>query len=327
MSFPSLVPSFIFTLLLIVAGPVIGKPVRIELLESVGVASRVVTLGQVAHITSTDLDLVRRLVVLPLGTAPVTDAFVKLDRAVLSRWIRARAGLATSDVAWEGEEQVVVFRLSQQVRSEELVNLAHSKLSDWLTERSDRFEIRPVSPTRNLQVPDGTVRLLVRPITYDRPVRRMQVWVEARNEEGVHRAVPILFDVSAYATAAVVRRDLSPGNAEVQSFSDQEIELTALPTKSRTLNIAQVSALDSPRLRRPLKSGDVVTVSDVETAPAVRRGEQASLLLMNGPLTLESRVEVLNDAGIGQEVRVRAAQANGPFVVRVTGRGQVEVKP
>lgn len=61
--------------------------------------------------------------------------------------------------------------------------------------------------------------------------------------------------------------------------------------------------------------------------PAVARGDWATLRSSDGVITVESRVEVLQDGRPGQKVRVRAHAATGPAFARVVGRGQLELVP
>jgi hypothetical protein len=60
-------------------------------------------------------------------------------------------------------------------------------------------------------------------------------------------------------------------------------------------------------------------------APAgVTRGNVATLRSTNGAIRLESRVEVLQDGAVGQEVRVRLPGASEGVPARVVAPGQVE---
>jgi flagella basal body P-ring formation protein FlgA len=61
--------------------------------------------------------------------------------------------------------------------------------------------------------------------------------------------------------------------------------------------------------------------------PLVARGEWATLRSGAGAVTLESRVEVLQDGQAGQRVRVRAAGATGIVFARVLGPAQLELVP
>jgi flagella basal body P-ring formation protein FlgA len=59
----------------------------------------------------------------------------------------------------------------------------------------------------------------------------------------------------------------------------------------------------------------------------VARGDWATLHSAAGAVTLESRVEVLQDGRPGQRVRVRQQGATGPVFARVLGAGQLELVP
>lgn len=61
--------------------------------------------------------------------------------------------------------------------------------------------------------------------------------------------------------------------------------------------------------------------------PAVTRGSLATLKSLAGAIQLESRVEVLDDGKIGQDVRIRMPGATEHVLARVTAAGHVEVQP
>lgn len=64
-----------------------------------------------------------------------------------------------------------------------------------------------------------------------------------------------------------------------------------------------------------------------DAALAVARGEWAVLRATEGSITLESRVEVLQDGRAGERIRVRAQGVAGPMFARVVGPGRLELAP
>jgi flagella basal body P-ring formation protein FlgA len=80
-------------------------------------------------------------------------------------------------------------------------------------------------------------------------------------------------------------------------------------------------------LRRGLQAGEIVSADQLHARPAVSRGDWASLVTRQGPLSLESRVEVLQDGQPGQVVRARPANATGVLSARVVGPGRLELQP
>jgi hypothetical protein len=61
------------------------------------------------------------------------------------------------------------------------------------------------------------------------------------------------------------------------------------------------------------------------TAVLVVKGRYATLHSIAGGIHLESRVEVLQDGALGQEVKVRLINATDAVIARVSGLGEVEV--
>lgn len=78
-------------------------------------------------------------------------------------------------------------------------------------------------------------------------------------------------------------------------------------------------AAGAPAMQETAQAADVA---------AVTRGEWAALRTSSGAVSLESRVEVLQDGRVGQRIRVRtSASATGIVFAKVVGRGQLELTP
>ena len=162
---------------------------RVDLHATAEVGALHVTLGDIAAVTGDDTERVARVSALEVGDVAADGTSSVVDRAALSRWVRARAGVAPQDIAWTGAEHCSVRRAA------------------------DAAPLRPAGP-------------------------------------------------AAAVTGA-----------------------------------------------RPL----------------VARGGTATLRSVDGAIEVESRVEVREDGGAGQDVRVRLPGATADVLARVTGPGRVEV--
>lgn len=76
----------------------------------------------------------------------------------------------------------------------------------------------------------------------------------------------------------------------------------------------------------PLETAPATAQSGVQ-AVLVARGDWATLRSAAGAVTLESRVEVLQDGRAGERVRVRQPGATGVVFARVVGASQLELAP
>jgi flagella basal body P-ring formation protein FlgA len=325
---------------------------RIELRPQVTVEQTIVTLGAVADISSRDPQLRQRLMDLPLGRSPPAGEPVTLGRETLMRWIRARIGIDATQIAWSGAAAANVLPVTRTVAGERIAHVAQDQLQMALAQNSLRGEINLLQGPQDITVPDGKVELKARSHAVLETTgtaltagsllaRRQSVWVDIWVDGNFIRTVPVGFNVSAYAPAYVALQDLAAGivfdpeHVDQEQLAVKEVEWSgrlAEPIKPIPDNPFG-SPASPPRkrhaalkLRRPVAAGHAVTKTDVVAAPLVAQGDYATLRSVNGPIELESRVEVLQDGNAGQAVRVKMPKASSPVLARVTGPGQVEIQ-
>lgn len=77
--------------------------------------------------------------------------------------------------------------------------------------------------------------------------------------------------------------------------------------------------------KRPLKAGQVLRTSDLVMAPAVKRNDLVRLIVQTGQMTLTAQGKVLQDAAIGQTVRVVNVSSNRQLSGTVVDAGTVAV--
>ena len=319
-----------------VGGSASEPSVSIELRPLVRVERANVRLGDIAFLTSSDLPTLRRLMALPIGTAPRAGTLVTLDRDTIARWVEVRGGLqsvdATFGIRWSGSGETSIETAAQEMPGEAVVEAARSALVGWLSQRSVRAEVQPVSSARDLILPAGVPMLRVRPLSsQSQPSRRMLVWVDAWVDERFVRTTAVTFEVNAWASLPVATEDMRRG-AQVDAVllrGATELRVVDLTNIRQGTPVSSSAELDAGRLRlrRPLKPGEVLTIAHLEPAPAVVRGNWAHLQAGSGAVSVESRVEVLQDGRTGQLVRVKVPGSSGEVMARVTGPGRVEVQP
>ncbi|HYD51299.1 MAG TPA: flagella basal body P-ring formation protein FlgA [Gemmatimonadaceae bacterium] len=263
------------------------EPLRIELRQATEVKGPQVLLGDVAVLTTLDLPLLERLMVLPVGPAPRTGTSARLERAALLRWIRARTGLRPEQIAWSGPDAAVVRVALGRVSGEEIAGEAREALAHTIAALGLEAGIGEPLVPNDQDVPAGEVELRVRSVPRaavlsGRPSVWVDVWVDGR----FARTVPVRFEIAPGATA--------------------------------------VAARTAPRVRTaPVPAPHSI----VEPSLAVTRGSTANLRSVTGRIAVESRVEVLEDGRPGEVVRVRLPGAEAPVLARVVAPRAVEVEP
>lgn len=300
-------------------------PAQVELKRSQ------VLLGDIASITSTDMDLLRRVMALPLGQAPGIGRVVALPAQRIETWIKSRTGLRSDEIDWSGAQEIALSVPGQEVQGERLADIAASALRQHLHAQvlkqqlqKPRIEIQAISIPANLLLPREDLELTVRPLSAT-PVRsRMLVWVDVATNGQHVRTVPVHFSVSVFAQSAVATQGMVQGTTlQPSDVAMKEIDLA----KSNAVHTVSASQAVAQQLRKPLRTGEPITAENLRAMPAVARGEWARLVSTNGGMTLESQVQVLQDGYIGQVVRIQARNASGSLNARVSGPGHLELQP
>lgn len=313
---------------------------RVELRPQVTVQHSSVRLADIAVLTSSDLGMLRRALAIPLGQAPRPGESAVLESERLGYWLRSRTGLREDQIDWRGPRQTAIVTAVQEIAGEQVAAQAQAALAEHLRSMArqkglelSRLDIDPVALPVSVEVPMQGRRLQVRPLSATRMSPRMLVWVDVFSGDRHVRAIPVRFEVAAFARLPVASHAMPVGSpVQADGMELREIDVTAMPSLSALPGGVRVDAsagadADAPVLRRALQAGDVVSADSLLARPAVVRGEWASLVTRQGPLSLESRVEVLQDGQPGQIVRARPANATGVLSVRVVGRGQLELQP
>ncbi|MBA2673201.1 flagellar basal body P-ring formation chaperone FlgA [Ramlibacter sp.] len=299
--------------------------VEIALRANASAPQRLVRLGDVATIRTTDLAAIRRLVDLPLGQAPRAGARVVLERQTVADWIRSRLGIGGERLQWSGSERSALSSPAQQADPADIERTARGALQRWLAARSSRFDVDSVGAPAGLQLPAGRVELAARPFPANQqPATRMVVWVDVAVDGSFVRTVPVSFAVDAYKQAWVAATPVGTGAAIApQMLERREVELA-----SRGVPL-EIDGDGSAPLRslRPLRAGEALTSHNVAAALPVSRGDWVTLQFSAGAVQMEGRAEALQGGGLGQVVRVRMARGSAPVDARIVANGRVEAMP
>ncbi|CAB3759859.1 MULTISPECIES: flagella basal body P-ring formation protein FlgA [Burkholderia] len=325
--------------------------VRIDLRGDVEVTHRNVSLGDIAVVRDSDDTRSRRLAALPIGSVPQSGVSVVVPRVVLGAWIEKRLGLRAGQIEWSGEASSRVHLAVSRVRGDLIGQRAEAALRAELETRGMHCMISLARTPVDVDVPAGALTMDVRQIAPpaiqdtagDRFVSKHQsAWVDLRVDGIFVRTVPVDFDVSVFAPTYVAARDLrvgqilDPMRPDPAQVKIEEREWSGRPTPPLRVATAldparKVEPVDAGddsmmRVRRPVQAGRVLSKADVEPLPKVVRGDYATLREVDGPIALESRVEVMEDGQVGDAVRVRQTGASDTVVARVTGPHAVEVQ-
>jgi flagella basal body P-ring formation protein FlgA len=298
---------------LLVLAPAWSSAAEVRLKAEAVVAGPYFTLGDIAAVDGEALRGLR-IGLSPRAAGALTLQSDDVQRVLLRLRPELRGGLEV-----QGSKTTVVRRGPLQTMDFARVQeAAHDALRAALAERYVRFESKSLAEAaRAVTLPAGNPGLSARlPALVPAP-RKATVWVDIHVDGRLYQAVPVAFELRAYAPALVARRALRPGEQPGPGDFDRgepDVAGHGVP----------VAELGSMRLTRPLAAGSILTAGHVESAPAVARNQEVRVRLAVGAVAVETTAIAARDAAAGEVIRVRNAASNQTFSARVTGSGVVE---
>jgi flagella basal body P-ring formation protein FlgA len=329
-----------------------SPPIHIELRSHLEVNSTQVVLGDVARISGSDEVRLQRLRSMFIGRAPRIGETIQLGRETISQWIRSRSGLEACDLAWSGAQVTNVRSASSQLSGDQVAQCAQESVAEAFHRLGLRGDSRLLRTPSGYVIPRGKLELRARPQadlsalhvanqakeSPRSPRKRQSIWVDVWVNDHFIRTIPVAFEITLFAPTYVAPRSLAAGDSlQVTQLRVEEVDLTQhrelpllAPLSAGAGDADQSHPSSIPgtaRVRTPVEPGAVLKKSNIEVSPLVSQGGFATLHSSQGPIQLESRVEVLQDGGLGQAVRVRIPNAASSILAYVTGPNQVEVRP
>jgi flagella basal body P-ring formation protein FlgA len=243
----------------------------------------------------------------PVAQAPLPGQTIVLDNRFLRSLIRAYA------LDWAPAskyQRVLVARAAQKIDSSQVTQQVKDALRDYLGTDKEVEIAFDVGDT-NLVLPTNVpATLAVQDIRFDAASQRFaaQLIVPASGPTLISRLVA----GSVYETVQlpVLARSVAPGEV---------IQLADLDWLAIRIDRVAANAVTDPKqlvgmtARRPLRSNQMLRMSDITMAAAIQRGTMVTLMVQTENMTLTVQGRALEDAAIGQPIRVINTMSNKPL--------------
>jgi flagella basal body P-ring formation protein FlgA len=255
----------------------------------------------------------------PVARAPAPGQTISLDARFLRQLARAYR------LDWEPDskfEHVLIGRMSQRIDATQV----EETLGDALRARGgnaaaldvtiDGGDVEFVLPT-NLMPSVG-----VQNLQYDPSSQRFAALlvVPAEGPTALQRVVTGW----AHETIEIpVFNRALPAGTTVQESDLDWISIRADRLVGNV--VTDTRQLVGMTTRRPLRADQILRVSDLVMTPAVRKNTLVTLALQSGAMSLSLMGKVLEDAAIGQSVRVMNVNSKKELVGVVRDAGTVEI--
>lgn len=303
------------------------KPIRVHCKEDARVRGIHVLLSDLAEITAPDAELTKRLTSLSFGKRPNPN----YNRIVTQQDVLVRLykeGFLAKDLLVDGAKEIVIHPLSTEVRPKDILEVASPSLDAILDlEKDSDVEYAPRSRLRALRVPPGRVSLDFKAEANGLPGQTSaRVDVKILVDDEVFKVVPVYYRLKRYykvlVTTRVLRKDTPFGPHNLV------LKRVVKPTAS-TIYLTSFDQVKERVSSRALRSGQMITLSDLALPAVIRKKQVVTLVSMSGRIKIATRVMALADGTVGSFIRVQTMHANNPrqLVAKVHAPGICVIEP
>lgn len=279
-------------------------------------------LEDIAEVSVASDELQLKLQQLSVGRAPRAGYVANISRQAIAARIEQRYSGLSQRIVWRGVQVSRIRTLTQQFDYVHLQTLARGYLQAWLANRFEYFEIHSRGAMKDPLLPAGEVRLAVASGKSLSLNKRMSVWVDVYVDEQLYRSLPIWFAVSAYKEVFELVEDRPVGYPiELRDLRTSRHDIAALAGKQ----LLVTQPVTGKRTRRRLPAGAVLLAGDLETIPAVSKGERVEVIASVGAVTLKVSGLALQDGNAGERILLTKPDGSERYSAVVTGEGRVTV--
>jgi flagella basal body P-ring formation protein FlgA len=237
-------------------------------------------------------------------------------------WLQRMANIHGVD--WHSQnafEQAVVERASMTVTHDQIEAELLSALVGQGVQEGSQIEL--ANRMAQVVVPVGvSLQIGVRDLFYDSRNKRFTATVEVPANSPSATRIRVSGRVFQTIEVPVLTRQVNRG--EVIAVRD----LTW--TKVREDSVRRDVATDPSQIigmtpRQTVRSGQMVSISDVQKPIAVTRGGMVTMVLKNGAMSLSAQGHAVEQGSVGDVIRVTNSQSNLTVEAKVEGPNMVSV--
>lgn len=294
--------------------------VTITISPKVVVDTDMMLLGKIAVITDAG-DAQANLEKVELGNAPIPGQ----SRTLTPEMIRVRLrqfGFKPEAITLDSPPTIQITRLTNDVKGDMMVEIAQ----DWLMQRlapspTEKIELEPMRVPADVQVPLGQVSWNCTPAGLDMGTLRHVSLTLLVNNRPAWTGV-LSFKMRRYAEVLVARMAIPRG----ETLTEQSVA-RVLSEISTTIGtpMNDIADLVGKRTLNSLPQGAVLTSSNVEQIPLVKRDQVVHVRAQCGAFVINAVAIAMEDGIPGAIIRVRNPDTRLDYSARVVGIGQLEL--
>jgi len=301
--------------------PIASQGLALDISSAALVKGPQVTLGEIATVHCADANLAAKVQATIIGSAPMPGRSRKLDATSIKVRLRQH-GLDPGAIACEWPEAVLVTTRATVIAGADLVAAGKQALEPPAA--GDEVIATCSRAPADMVLPEGKVEVkaeLLGSVAGSSRLVKVTAWVDGQPRA----SQTICYRLQRFGEVLVARKPIDRG---------QPIKEDAVALQRREITIGgadepcdRTADLLGLRARRTLRPGDILTLSAVEKAPAIKRGEKARVTVICGAIRISAEAIACADAAAGSTVRLKSAYSDETFVAQIDEEGRIFVTP
>ncbi len=281
------------------------------------VSQQNVTLKDVATIKKTNGAMVNEDVMqIPLMTIDRVNQYRRIKketiRSILSKYF--------DDAIIEGPEVIAVKLRSQLYDISVSVDNVVLALKNHYKQPASHILINPVGSNNDIYLPEGEVTYRF-DITRSALTKRVCVWVNYFVNDTHYQTLPLWFEQEFKASALVSNKNIEPGRVlNMSDFTISEVDITLYAN-----TITPEHNISANRAKQHISKGSVLLASQIESLPAVYKGQNIEITSVSGVVTINATGVAVTDGEVGSVITVYREKSLDTFDGIVLAPGKVKV--
>ena len=283
------------------------------------VNSNAIFLNDVAAISGPDPDLIARLGKVSLGSAPKlgkTDILMMntvKDRLERRTWAHG--------VILDGMETTEITRAALRISGEKIGEIGTDYLERTMPWQQGQARISSVR-ANDVLVPEAEISFEVTPQKNEDYIGDVVLLISIKEQDNLLEQVRWRGEILVGTETVVALRRMQRGT--IVRADDVTIR-TVEQDKYSIAGIGTLEEVIGKRLRRTVRTGDVMKRNDLESAPVIERGDVVAIVAESSQLRVSMLGIAKEEGCVGETIRVMNTSSKKEIVGRVSNSSTVKV--
>ncbi|MFC1558299.1 flagellar basal body P-ring formation chaperone FlgA [candidate division KSB1 bacterium] len=304
--------------------PVYGQIAEVSIKEKAVVPGPVVTLGELADVSSPDSELRSKLEKIEIANSPPPLKPRIIMRAYILSWLKQNQ-IPVEKIRVSGSDKVVFSTDVKEVTGDDIINCARIYVEGKLPYKLEERVITIDKKFGSYFVPSRGFRLAVLEKKIGMMKGKFWITVGIYNNDILYRSLMVPVNVRTFERVVVARVPIMGGNTIKQS--DVIIEKKETTTFGNDL-VYEFSDVVGKRTKMTLKGDSIIKRRILEEIPLIEKGEQVTITVVKGGVIviLKGAGRAMQSGNKDEVIRVLNVDSNENLLAEVSGNGAVIIR-